>query len=102
MNIRMPFRRAMILLPLTLPACTQVPTDSAARLASSTTAPTTAPSLLPQLLGQWKADSVDSGDPLVAGDHPWSLVELTITSDGYTVRRADGTREQGAFSLIES
>jgi uncharacterized protein (TIGR03067 family) len=98
MNLRTLFLAAIV----TLPSCTRLQSAPQARLAASSTAPTTSPSNLSDLQGKWRVESADSGDPLVTGDHPWSLTDLTIFADSYTVRRADGSTEQGAFSIDAS
>jgi uncharacterized protein (TIGR03067 family) len=102
MIIAKPCRCSFVFLAMLLPACTHTRGGAEARLASSTTGPASRPAQLSQLQGKWKIDSVESGDPQVAGDHPWSLAEMTISADNYVVRRADGTLEQGTFSLTES
>ena len=52
------------------------------------------------LQGKWKVDNVESGDPMVMGEHPWNIVDLTITGDSYLARRSSGTVEQGLFDIV--
>jgi hypothetical protein len=59
--------------------------------------PLIADSEVPQ--GRWKVISVDSGDGILAGDHPWRIESLLISGDRYIVTRRDGTKEQGGFKI---
>ena len=102
----MPAWRKVIAILLMLSGCAaQVtrPSESQKPAAAVPNAPATttaATSPTDTLVGTWRIDTVESGDPLVAGDHPWSLTSLTIAAESYLATRVNGTTEHGPFSIV--